>query len=288
MGGNATGVAYVICPIGPPQSDIRARSDEIFDHIIAPVVKALHLVPDRSDKDASPGSITAAIVRSILDARVVIADLTGHNPNVFYELGVAHSFGKPVVMLNDSTEHQPFDVHNERAIALGAPVRITLTDATRVKKQLRATLNIVLSKGHEPASVVSDVARKRQLAQLESKDPRASQIDSLVSQFETLASRLRSLERGALITGSGGGPIGLLSSSSIYGTPITGYNASAPLFGAGRDEINRAGIFSINAGPIRGVENFLLPSLEETKTSDVGIAFSGGSPKPKDRSPKSK
>lgn len=49
-------------------------------------------------------------------ARVVIADLTGRNPNVFYELGIAHTLGKPVVMLTQSMDFVPFDLRQLRCI----------------------------------------------------------------------------------------------------------------------------------------------------------------------------
>jgi len=192
------GVAYVICPIGPQESDIRTRSNEILEYIIEPAVTESGLKVDRADKDQSPGNITAKIIQSILDARVVIADLTGHNPNVFYELGVAHSFGVRVVMLNDSTQNQPFDVHNERAIELGSTGRISLRDAARVRLQLKAALRAVLAEAYEPASVVSDVANKRQLAELESSDPYASQVEAISSQLDSILSRLRTLEQNDL------------------------------------------------------------------------------------------
>ena len=51
----------------------------------------------RSDDIHVPGSITKEIVTSLHTADLVIADLTGYNPNVFYELGVVHSAGRPTI-----------------------------------------------------------------------------------------------------------------------------------------------------------------------------------------------
>jgi len=49
-------------------------------------------------------------------ARLIIADLTGRNPNVFYELGIAHTLGKPVIMLTQSMDYVPFDLRHLRCI----------------------------------------------------------------------------------------------------------------------------------------------------------------------------
>ncbi|MGH9424655.1 MAG: hypothetical protein ACRD3J_32070 [Thermoanaerobaculia bacterium] len=68
----------------------------------------------RSDDIRVPGSITKEIVTSLHTADLVIADLTGHNPNVFYELGVAHSAGRATVMITQTIEELPFDINTYR------------------------------------------------------------------------------------------------------------------------------------------------------------------------------
>lgn len=50
------------------------------------------------------------IYESIAKARIVIADITNRNANVFYELGIAHSLGKDVILLSQGTDHIPFDL----------------------------------------------------------------------------------------------------------------------------------------------------------------------------------
>src|SRR5437870_8522587 len=52
----------------------------------------------------------------IKDARCVVADLSGKNPNVFYELGLAHAVGKPTLILSQSVEDVPFDLQHMRII----------------------------------------------------------------------------------------------------------------------------------------------------------------------------
>lgn len=108
---------FVICPIGEPESPERSRSDQVFQFIISPAVTKHGLTPLRSDQLPSPGrNITNEIIRHILEDRIVIADLTGRNANVFYELGLRHSFRMPVVQMIARGERVPFDVQGTRVV----------------------------------------------------------------------------------------------------------------------------------------------------------------------------
>lgn len=60
--------------------------------------------------------IVEDIWMSILQARIVIADITNRNPNVFYELGIAHTIGKRFVLLTQDVKDIPFDVNRYRHI----------------------------------------------------------------------------------------------------------------------------------------------------------------------------
>jgi hypothetical protein len=81
---------FFIAPIGEEGSPIRRRSDPVHRHIVSPAAKAVGLKAVRADELAAPGRITNQIIDHLLHARTAVADLTGRNPNVFYELGVRH------------------------------------------------------------------------------------------------------------------------------------------------------------------------------------------------------
>jgi uncharacterized RDD family membrane protein YckC len=68
----------------------------------------------RVDRDEISSNISESIYRSIRDADLILVDLTGSNPNVLYELGVAHSMGKRVILVADSVDSVPFDIANYR------------------------------------------------------------------------------------------------------------------------------------------------------------------------------
>lgn len=92
-------LAFVICPIGEPDSDSRRRADQILKHVIEPAVLECGYKALRADKISEPGIITSQIITHILNDALIVADLTGHNPNVFYELAVRHAIKKPVVQI---------------------------------------------------------------------------------------------------------------------------------------------------------------------------------------------
>jgi len=107
---------FVIAPIGEDDSDIRRRSDQIFNHIIIPVTEECGYEAIRADKISKPGMITSQIIQHLLDDHLVIADLTGQNPNVFYELAIRHSLRKPYIQIINKGETIPFDISQSRTI----------------------------------------------------------------------------------------------------------------------------------------------------------------------------
>jgi hypothetical protein len=70
----------------------------------------------RADDEMGSSSILKEIVQSIHRARVVIADLTDNNPNVFYELGIAHTAGYKTIMLSRQENKLPFDLQPYKVI----------------------------------------------------------------------------------------------------------------------------------------------------------------------------
>ena len=102
---------FVVSPIGDEGSEIRKRADQMFKYIIAPVCDE----PIRVDKLNQPDSINQTIIDYLLQSELVIADITGHNPNAFYEMGYRASTGKPIIHLKCKNERIPFDIAGIRA-----------------------------------------------------------------------------------------------------------------------------------------------------------------------------
>ena len=100
---------FVILPFGAP-------FDEYYREIITPAGKSVGLEVIRADEVYDVRPIMEDIVTGIIEADVIIAEVTRRNPNVNYELGMAHALGKPVVIISQSSEDIPFDYKHVRAI----------------------------------------------------------------------------------------------------------------------------------------------------------------------------
>jgi uncharacterized protein YjbI with pentapeptide repeats len=113
-------LCFAIMPIGGQESEekreVRRRSDQILGEIIRPVAARLGYKTERADEISQPGSVIHQMVSHLRNAELVVADLTGHNANVFYELAIRHMTGKPVVSIIEEGEEIPFDVAQLRTI----------------------------------------------------------------------------------------------------------------------------------------------------------------------------
>jgi hypothetical protein len=106
---------FVISPIGQPGSSTREHADDVFECVIEPALKKADVKGHRADQVKDVGRITTQMYDDILTSDFCIAVLHDFNPNVFYELAVAHSAGIPVILLCAKGIDPPFDLKDERA-----------------------------------------------------------------------------------------------------------------------------------------------------------------------------
>ena len=90
--------------------------DRYYQEIYTSAIKEAGFEPVRGDELFHTGSVVEQIWEQIEKAKVLIADLSGKNPNVFYELGLAHAARKPVVLTAGNLEDVPFDLRHLRVI----------------------------------------------------------------------------------------------------------------------------------------------------------------------------
>jgi hypothetical protein len=88
----------------------------VIDEIVRPALESHGYRVERADHDKSPGIVTEALISKTIDADLVVADLSGLNPNVMYELAVRHATGKPVIQMLEDGEELPFDVRSQNTI----------------------------------------------------------------------------------------------------------------------------------------------------------------------------
>lgn len=109
---------------------------------------------ERADTDVSPGKITSRIYSCIRQASIVLADMTGRNPNVFYELGLAHAISDNVVLLAQSPDDVPFDLRDFLHIRYTntfAGAEKLANDLSKVLARLAHSADIVIQQTEQEA-----------------------------------------------------------------------------------------------------------------------------------------
>lgn len=109
-------ICFIITPIGDDGSIIRKKTDGLINNVLRPICDELLLKAIPAHEIDKPGSITNQVIQMIMDSKMVIANLTGLNPNVMYELAIRHAIKRPVVCLAEEGTKLPFDITTERTI----------------------------------------------------------------------------------------------------------------------------------------------------------------------------
>jgi hypothetical protein len=124
-----------------PFSDDVANNNYL--HSIKPVCDKFNLEVRRADEIFSTSPIYEDIVKEIQEASIIIVDITNKNPNVFYELGMAHTLkqNRTIMVTQDSFKEMPFDIAHFRII----PYENTIVGKVNFEKQLQSTLKNLLS-----------------------------------------------------------------------------------------------------------------------------------------------
>ena len=141
---------FVIMPFTEPWSDttyshIRESVEELGDP--AGIMDVY-----RADDISKQGSITGQIKDAISNADVVIADITGVNPNVMWELGYADGLGKSIVILNQRPDDSPFDMVDRRQVKYGP--QPTKDDQSQLVRHIRDALRSAF--GESPPAWMAD------------------------------------------------------------------------------------------------------------------------------------
>jgi nucleoside 2-deoxyribosyltransferase len=112
---------------------------EVYEDCIKIAVHESKMECKRADNIFHNSSIVEVIWTEICSAEVIIADLTGKNPNVFYELGIAHTLGKETIMITQNRDDVPFDLRHLRYIEYSNTGR----GLQELKKQLILTIGSI-------------------------------------------------------------------------------------------------------------------------------------------------
>ncbi len=172
------GRCFVLMPFKEPFSTY-------YKTIIRPAVLSQNLEVLRGDSLFTPTPIMGDVWQMIQDARVLIADLTEKNPNVFYELGLGHAIGKSIILVAETMDDVPFDLQQLRVLIYD---KDDPAWGNKLKNNISNAIKETLEK---PVEAVPPMFRKR----VKSQAP----VDSEVSvRLAALERRIAAGERGTL------------------------------------------------------------------------------------------
>jgi hypothetical protein len=178
---------FVIGPIGPEISDIRRHADWLLEGIISPVVTNLGFRAVRADKISIPGMIDSQVINLVIDADLVVVDLSFWNANAFYELALRHMAEKPVIhMIDRSNQEIPFDVKPYRTILFGWT---SYKELEQSKDDLEAQMREIVDESH---TVDNPVIRARgQIKLRQTASPREQEMLSMIEDLRSQISQMQ-------------------------------------------------------------------------------------------------
>lgn len=96
----------------------------VYKHLIKPACEKAGFLPIRADEENKTNYIVIDIIKKILEADIVLCDLSAKNPNVLYELGLRQAFNKKSVLIKDNKTNRIFDIQGLRTIDYDDKLRI--------------------------------------------------------------------------------------------------------------------------------------------------------------------
>jgi len=126
---------FILMPFSP-------SFGRLYKEKIKPTVEACGFRCLRADDLFSPTPILEDIWIHICKSKVIIADVTGRNPNVFYEMGIAHTVGRPVIIITQDKDDIPFDVAQFRYFLYSDDANGWDTLCNNITSALRSTIDV--------------------------------------------------------------------------------------------------------------------------------------------------
>ena len=107
---------FVVMPIADMPGYEPGHFGRVYANIIKPACEKAGFKAVRADDVQNAGMIHIDILNHLLDADMVVCDLSGKNANVMFELGIRQAFNKPVVLIQDKGTSRIFDISPMRCI----------------------------------------------------------------------------------------------------------------------------------------------------------------------------
>jgi len=193
---------FVLSPIGKDGSPERETANKVLKHIIKKALPEFQVL--RADDDQNPGDITPQIVARILEADLIVADLSGQNPNVFYEMAIAHGYKKPTVHIRREGDTIPFDVKDIRTQSYD------ITDPDSIEIAVAKIGEMAKYALANADKVSTPLSSAQQFAAVEaSDDPVAQSNVQVMEAIDKLRQEVRTIRRAWVRGGRESSPIAI-------------------------------------------------------------------------------
>lgn len=149
-------ICFIVTAIGESGTPTRERADNVYKYLIAPVCEELGYKPVRVDHVNAVDNINETVINYLKTAPMVIADMTEHNPNAFYELGFRQARDLPLVPIIKVGERLPFDVMTTRTVFYDTDVSKIEESKSNLKAKIQSFENFEMPESRAERSLTLD------------------------------------------------------------------------------------------------------------------------------------
>lgn len=181
---------FVIMPFSTTSTCTKDEWDDIYANVFKPAFKKCNYSCERAK--STTGSLIKSIIKKLRNARIVLADITDQNPNVFYELGVRHSLSKRTIIVSQKSAHIPSDLKGYWTIIYGPKPG----EVIQFKKDIKRIISQIEKSPEESDNPVSDYLDSEQISILNYVGrENIKKLGALSTEFTAIIYTLKEIEK---------------------------------------------------------------------------------------------
>ncbi len=190
---------FVIMPFTTPDGYEADHFNKIYEQLFKPAIEKAGYKPHRVDEDNASNTIQSKIIRRLIDAPMVLCDLSTRNPNVLYELGMRHAFDKPVLLVQEKDTQRIFDISGIATVDYRSSRLYDeiIEDQNLIAKALKET-----AEARKSYSVLNtyklDAAKVNHSGEMTSDDRISLQLAVITDSINSIGERLDRVEQSGL------------------------------------------------------------------------------------------
>lgn len=190
---------FVIMPFTTPDGYEADHFNKIYEQLFKPAIERAGYKPHRVDEDNASNTIQSKIIRRLIDAPMVLCDLSTRNPNVLYELGMRHAFDKPVLLVQEKNTQRIFDISGIATVDYRGSRLYdeVIEDQNLIAKALKET-----AEARKSYSVLNtyklDAAKVNHSGEMTSDDRISLQLAVITDSINSIGERLDRVEQSGL------------------------------------------------------------------------------------------